>query len=92
MNTKKQGYVLISDYDDGKQKGYLVQVRGANGKITHSSVERLDRSKNVLINIQSAAATFGGTLKKTRVFDATAGRVFVNNGIAQKRHIPRTGR
>jgi len=89
MQNKNQGYVLISDHNEKKGR-FLVQLRGANGKILHSSVEAFNKTPTVINNIQRTAELFGGSLKKTKVFDGTDSGRFFNRGIASKRYTPRS--
>lgn len=88
MENKHVGYVLITDHEE-KEGRFLVQLRGVNGKILHSSVEAFNKSVTVLNNLQRTAEIFGGSLKKAKVFDGTDSGRFFARGIASKRYTPR---
>lgn len=89
MNNKKQGYVLITDHQELPGR-YLVQTRGFNGKIMQSSVEALNKPETVINNILRTAEVYGGSLKKSRIFDGTDKGKFFERGLASKRYTPRS--
>lgn len=89
MQNKNVGYVLIADHNEMKGR-YLVQIRGANGKILHSSVEAFNKVVTVLNNMEKTAQVFHGSIKKARVYDSTDAGRFYERGIASKRYTPRS--